>query len=207
MVKDLDRQIQKAQADLDEIIKEMSKTYHEFAKATVKFFQSWYMEQAREMVINKPSITKKIGEQKVSRLKQEVQKLQNNAEDTVSEFLQHGNLWWHTQYADPQYISTGNPPRDVNEALSLIAGKIAVVFDKFGYISLRGEDRNWVKGDPNSQNAQLVLPGELKGSGEMVKLTNDYNYQLIEAQRLLGQIKELKHKKEQAESEDLWNKA
>src|SRR5208283_5348195 len=158
MVKDLDRQIQKAQADFDEIIKEMSKTYHESAKPTVEFFQSWYNEQAREVVINnKPSITKKIGEQKVSRLKQEIQKLQNNTEDTVSEFLQHRNLWWHTQYADPQYISTGNPPRDVNEALSLIAGKIAVVFDKFGYISLRGEDRNWVKGDPNSEFERPIL--------------------------------------------------
>jgi hypothetical protein len=207
MVKDLDRQIQKAQTEFDDIIKQMTKTYQDFLNATVEFFQSWYPEQAKEMAIKKPHITKRIGEANISRLKQKIQELQNNAGDTVSEFLQHGNLWWHIQYADPQYISTGNPPRDVNEALSLIAGKIAVVFDKFEYTSLRGQDRNWVKGDPNSQNAQLIFPGELRRSNEMVKLTNDYNWHLQEAQRLLVQIEELKDKKEQAESEDLWNKA
>lgn len=213
MARNFEAEIETAESQLEANIKRMEQIKQEFLSTTIEFIKTWYWEQTEFMVKHKPKFTKELDTQELSELKEEVKALQEDTPNIVTEFLQDESLWWHRKHSDQCYFFSENrPPNGLDRAVRLIAGKLASILEKYGYLTTKFQDdevwREWDQsGNYHPPGARPYYPYGQDWPERMRTLTKQYEDIHREAVYRASEIEKLKEDKEKSEAEDIWNKA
>ena len=162
---------------------------------------------------HKPELTKELDSQELSKLKAEVKALQEDTPNIVTAFLQDENLWWHRKQCEQSYSFSGNrPPNGLDRSIRLVAGKLASILEKYGYLTTKFQNpdawREWDQsGNSHPPGARHYYPSGIDWTERMRTLTKQYEDIHRESVCRASEIERLKEDKEKNEAEDLWNKA
>ncbi|HAO19039.1 MAG: hypothetical protein BWK80_10655 [Desulfobacteraceae bacterium IS3] len=202
-------EIRKNEKHLRDTISRMKEIHLDFIAETTNFMRRWYMKVTEQKVKTETDLTKKLGVQKLSQLKNDLNLLQQKTPDIIREFADTEDLWWHRK--QPEAIIP-NFSESMEIALRLIAGKLAPVLEKFGYITTNPQDpsfwREWDKfGINHPPNARPYYPHHLDWSEKMQELIREYDELMKDGVEYAVELKRLKETQSRMEAEDLWNKA
>lgn len=207
MTHNFDKEIQIAQRRLDAATNRMKQIRKEFFSASIKYFRHWYEQLTKDKVTSEAELTRELGINKISELKSEVNALKQNTEKIVSEYLNHESLWWRqNDPVQPSFLE------DVDNALRLIAGKLGIILENYGYITANPEDpsfwREWDKlGLNRPPDARPYYPHYLDLPAGMKNMTEEYEELIREKADYTHQVKKLKDSKAKSEAEAIWDKA
>lgn len=145
-MRDFDSEIQQVELKIEESKVEMANAYDEFMKETVEFFKEWYLEEAKRTVVNNPEIAVNLGEEKLRKLKGEVNELAGGTEKIVKEKLDIDGIWWHKVENKLDYVTYSiRLPDFLQTKFEIIAGVLGVIFEGYGFFTIPSEnirDRN-----------------------------------------------------------------
>jgi hypothetical protein len=212
MTRNFDEEIQAAERGFETILSQMDRVQQDFLAAAIQFVKSWFWEHTELIVKQKPEVTKQLGI-RLSQLKADVKKLQENAATIVAEYFQDGDLWWHQNQAKQSYNYYGRrPPEHLDKALRLCLGRLASVFEGYGYLSTEPQDhgrwREWDKsGNYQPADAKPYYPFNLDWTEQMQVLVKKYGELHGKGIQQAMEIKRLKDEKAESEAKDLWDKA
>ena len=213
MTQNFDVEIAAAEARLNGLTSRMEQIRQSFMSTTVEFVRPLFWEQTESLVKREAELTKKLGVEKLAQLKSEVKALQDNTESIAAQFLNEDRLWWHLKPSEQMYSYYGNrPPDGLDKAVRLIAGRVAPILEKYGYLSANlsehGIWREWdASGNHHLPNSRPCYPYGLDWSDTMKALIQEYQRLHQDATRQANDVAKLKKAKEQSEAEDLWKRA
>ena len=176
---------------------------------TGKFLHSWYRSEADSQVKHNDQLTRSLGKEKLSPLKEEVVALQENSSHIARKFLDDSSIWWK-----PEAESKVVDPQPVVKAIRIALGELAPILEKYGYGDPPLKTRRIVWQEQQSsagswerynRTDRSALDIEL--SGEMNSILNEYSGLCNVGQLALGDLRRLKREKEKKAAEDLWESA
>ena len=137
IAEDLAGAAQIAETQMREVLRLMEKVYSQFLQAAEEFLNQWFLREASERVREKFDLTRDLGKEKLAEMKTEVRALQGETSSMIQEYLTDSSLWWHKKQDEQDYVCEGQfvPPK-INYALRLIAGRLAPILEKYGYLIL-----------------------------------------------------------------------
>lgn len=216
MTRDYDQEIKQAENELSTTVATLEKLRYQFISATANYLREWFPDKAREIVTNKSSITVQIGKEAITKIKDEVENLQLQVNDIVEKNLQKDELWWHTSQEDwPRYKN----PYSTNEIIKyvrLAAGQLAPILEKHGYLlsdlppntGMQPTWREWDEtGNRHPPNARPMYHHDMEWPEPMKQLLEGYNKLQKQGEEQAIALKAIKKSKEQAQAEDIWDKA
>ncbi len=202
-------EIRKTEKNLRDTLSRMKEIHSEFMAEATEFIRRWYMQITEQRVKTETELTKKLGVQKLSQLKADLIALQKKTPDIMKEFLEHDTIWWHRTQAGkaiPHFTEI------MEKSLRLIAGRLAPILEKYGYITTNPQDpsywREWDEfGIMHPPNARHYYPHHLDWSEKMQDLIREYDELMRDGVDFAVELKRLKETQSRFEAEDLWNKA
>lgn len=204
-----DKEIKEAENQLKSAIARMKVIQKEFMAQCVTYIKSWYVDITKQKVTSASKLTKQLGIEKLSQMKAEVSRLQEQSPEIINDFINDVNLWWHLKEND-QLETTFK--EDISKALRLAAGKLGPVLEKYGYITTNPSEpgywREWDEfGINRPANPRPYYPYPLDWTDNMRTLVDEYQELIREAIQYRDELKKLKAEKAQMEVEDLWKNA
>lgn len=204
-----DEQIQTLDKLLANAVIRMKEIHQDFMAATTEFMKSWYAELTKQKVTGATKLTKQLGIEKLSKLKAEVSKLQENTPQIVNDLINDVRIWWHMRNEEKVDLHFKD---NVSKSLRLIAGKLGPILERYGYITTDPQEpgfwREWDEyGLNRPPNARPYYPHHLNWSDHMKSIIDEYDDLMRDALQYSSELKKLKAEKTQYEVEDLWSKA
>ncbi|MCP4107265.1 MAG: hypothetical protein GY749_17275 [Desulfobacteraceae bacterium] len=207
MANNFDKEIEIVQNRLDTASERMKQIRSEFMSETIKYFRVWYEQLTKEKVTAEAELTRELGLNKLSHLKNEVNALKSGTEKIVSEFIDKDGLWWcRNDPVQPSFTE------DVDNALRLIAGRLGIILENYGYITTNPEDpsfwREWDKlGLNRPSDARPFYPHYLDLPVHIKDMLEEYEELIREKAEYTYHVKKLKDTKARSEAEALWDRA
>lgn len=91
---DFNIEIKEIEQRLESTMKSMEDIRQQILAAAGTFFTSWYMATTESHVRRDPTLTQKLGTEKLSQLKKEIKDLQMDTPKFVKEILGDDSVWW-----------------------------------------------------------------------------------------------------------------
>ncbi len=207
MANNFDKEIQIAQRRLDTAADRMKQIRKEFMSETIKYFRVWYEQLTKAKVTAEADLTRELGINKLSQLKNEVNVLKGGTEKNVSEFIGNDSLWLRQNDSiQPSFTE------DIDNALRLIAGKLGLILENYGYITSNPEDpsfwREWDKlGLNRPPDARPFYPHYLDLPVHIKDMVEEYEELIREKAEYTYHVKKLRDTKARSEAEALWDRA
>jgi hypothetical protein len=205
-------EIQAIKQRIATITAEMAQVYLQFVSVTAAFISVWYWEQTEYFVGQNVDVTMRLGQKKLSKLKAEVTSLQADISKATEKILGNEKLWWHLDPGYQSYYYSSSPPERLDYAVRLIAGQLAMVLEKYGYLEINlkkpGAWREWDSSRNNyARRAKHFYSDSLDWPADMKSLLEQYHSLHGEVPQLLWELEELKLKLEKDQAKNLWSQA
>lgn len=200
-------EIEAAEKELEAIKSELRGIRQHFLLATTEFVRQWYRQQAETFVKHNHELTKKLEGEKLSQLKADLAKLENDTSTAISEYLDVDELWWQAKEVEQGY---GAWAPDLDKPVRLAVGRLAIILEKYGYLASEGSGvwREWDKSRSyHPPGARPYYPYSLDWSQSMIDSMKGYRELCSKAFRVTQTIGRLKQEKGSSEAEELWRKA
>jgi hypothetical protein len=207
VLRDFGAEIEAAEKELEAIKSELRGIRQQFLLATTEFVRQWYRQQVEDFVKRNHDLTKKLAGERLSELKADLVKLENDTSTAISEHLDVDELWWQAKEVEQGY---GAWAPNLDKPVRLAAGRLAIVLEKYGYLASQGSEvwREWDKnGDYHPPGARPYYPYSLDWSQSMRDSMKGYRELCSKAFRVTQTIRQLKQEKASSEAEELWRKA
>ncbi len=213
---EIDKMIQKKEAQLSPLIKNMDKLKNKFIKETVTFAAEWYDKTAKKYVSKYPEITLSLSEEKIAAMKIKVTKLVGETEKNVKTELDDSKLWWHQQpdfqTSIDQYLQVADKyPQIIDTGVRHALGYLGVILEEFGFRVIAngssGQYQEFWFDHPvgNEYTTKPYYPHLLKWSSEMEDTLENYNSKYVEALALFKEIRELREEKKRQKALTRWD--
>ena len=213
MTRDYDAEIKKLEEDFQSKIEILEGIYQEYIVASTDFFANWYMNTAESIVKGEPEITKGLGKEYLTAMKQKVRELQDKTDDIVSSEMDKNKNWYHkdTLSVQPNYFSD-SPSIEEEQTLRRIAGQLGPILEEYGYIEVNYAKRlGWRErnrdGSINSDNPNPIYPYTISWGDDQKELMRKYHDLMEKAKSTKSTTDRLKSEKEKSEAKDLWDDA
>lgn len=190
------------------VIKEMKKIRTQFLKATAQHISKWYEASTSQYVETNSEHSQKLGVEKLSELKKEMKKLQQQSLQMTKNLMGADSLWWDINRGEQTYSFYGNrAPEELDDVFRVIAGKLGSILMNFNFFE-SGEMWNT---QPNRYNhsttAQQRYPYSIDWSSDMRRIIGKYEVLQRKAQRLEPNEFEAAAPKQKNKAKRLWEKA
>jgi hypothetical protein len=204
-----DEEIQSAEKQLESAVSRMKDIQKTFMSDAVSYIKSWFLEMTKQKVTGASKLTKQLGMEKLSKMKAEVNHLQDQTPDIINDLINDVNIWWHLK-PDDQSVSVFK--ESISKSLRLAAGKLALILEKYGYIttdpSEPGYWREWDEfGINRPTNPRPYYPYPLDWTPKMRSVIDEYEELARDAIHFRDELKKLKSEKTQYEVNSLWDNA
>lgn len=215
MGEDIDGLIAQVESELTQFLDRMELLKVQFTKQTIAFASEWYKTTAKEYVAKYPDVTLKMSEEKIARLKLEINNLVMNTEKTVKEEYGRPTLWWHQQPhlhdSIDQYLQVADRcPEIVDRAVRRVLGQLGLILEDYKFpVTARGVTSTfkefWFERPITTDKAVPCYPHLFKWSQEMQDIVREYNGQYTAAIRLFSEVCELKEEKRKQQALNRWD--
>jgi hypothetical protein len=213
MQPNLDVEISSASSQLVTLTKQGEEIRKDFVSETIQFVKNWYWKKIEDIIQEKSPITKQIGIQMLSQMKNDVKQLQGQSVKIVNTLLQDQNIWWHLTPDKLPDLCTGRQfIEPFDKKIHLAAGELSSVLEKYQYLSSPdGEPEIWREFDGSgihfAPNARRMYPYHIEWSEKMKIIIKQYEDLRNKAYPVIELIKNLELEKSRKEALDLWNLA
>ncbi|MCI0359335.1 MAG: hypothetical protein L0211_12725 [Planctomycetaceae bacterium] len=204
MSTEFDTQIAEHRRDIAALEPQMNDYKMKFVAAAGKFIEDWYWQKAGEIAKRKDAHTASLGQREVDEIKEEVKTLQSKASQLVNKTVNAGRLWWSDSQSE--FIPHGKPA-GIDNLLRNIAGQLAIVLQRHGYISgdTRYPSESWYLVEGPGPAGERHYDGEFNWSPEMNQAMADYCKLAEQANEMLRKISQLEQAKIKKRAADLWD--
>jgi hypothetical protein len=214
MSEDADVLIERKENELQPLRSRMEELTLEFIKDTYIFATEWYRKTAKEYVTKYSEVTLNMKEEKITRMKTQVNQLILTAEKTVLSELDKPDLWWHQKPTINNSIDQYNQisdkyPEILDRAVRRALGQLGVILENFRFhVTVSGNqgayEEFWFEHLKNGQIAPY-FPHLLKWSEEMQETIRKYNAQYTKAVTVFMEIQVLKEQKKKRLAMEKWD--
>ena len=213
MQRNLDNEIDFAITQLEMLTTRGEQIHNDFISETNQLMHNWYLLKTEEIIKEKSYINLQIGIPNLAQLKKDIKQLQEQSSKIVNSFLQDKSLWWHLTPFNQSDPYSGHRFTDPFEkAIRLAAGQLALIIEKYKYLSIQeGDHEIWREydssGNHHAPNARPIYPYQIDWSEKMKTLIKEYEALRTKSYPIIESINKLKLEKSRNEATDLWNKA
>ena len=215
MSEDIDTLIARKESDLSPLLENMEQLRCKFVEKTIRFASEWYKRTAKEYVTKCASVTLGMKEEKIARMKSQVNELVQNAEKTVKSEFENPALWWHLNpslhdWVDKYLQVADKYPEILDRAVRHVLGRLGFILEEYNfnvYASAKaGSYREFWFDKPLGDGTVSVpsYPHLLKWSDEMQVTIQDYSVKYVKALGLFSELQGLKEEKKRNEALALW---
>ncbi|HMK94263.1 MAG TPA: hypothetical protein VK536_02560 [Candidatus Limnocylindrales bacterium] len=215
MSKEIDRLLEKKEAELSPFRSRMEELKGEFTEETVDFASKWFRKTARDYVTKYTDVTLSMSQQKMASMKTRVNELVKNSEKIVKGELDNPELWWHLEphlhdSVDRYEQVADKYPEVLDRAVRSVLGHLGVVLEEFGFTVTASGNKSiryefWFEHSDETRETVPCYPHLLSWTEEMQDTIRRYNAQYVEALRLYGEIQQLKEEKKRQEALTRWD--
>lgn len=211
MQRDLDAEITSAKTQLVTLTNREEEIRKNFISETAQFINNWYWVKIEDIIQEKSQITKQIGVQMLSQMKNDIKQLQVQSAKIVNNLLQDQTLWWHLTPDKLPDLSTGRQfIEPFDKKIRLAAGELSSILEKYQYLSSPdGEPEIWREFDSSgirfAPDARRMYPYHIEWSENMKMLIKEYEDIRNQAYPVIESIINLEMEKSRKEAIDLWN--
>jgi hypothetical protein len=216
MNENIDVLIERKETELSLIRQRMEDFKGEFIKETIGFASEWYKKTAKEYVAKYTEVILSMKEEKIARMKAQVNELIESAEKTVRAELEKPALWWHQRPrlhdSISQYLQVSDKyPEVLDRAVRHVLGRLGLILEEYRYaVTTSGNTGSYLEfwfDKPHGDDSVVVpyYPHLLKWSGEMQDTIHKYNELYTEAMSLYMKIQKLKDRKKQQQAISRWD--
>jgi hypothetical protein len=213
MPSDIEAEISSAKAQLMTLTNQGEEIRKNFISETIQFLSNWYWLKIEDIIQEKSQITKYIGIQLLSQMKNDIKQLQGQSGTIVNNLLQDQNLWWHLAPDELPDLYTGRQfIEPFDKQIRLAAGELSLILEKYQYLSSpEGEPEIWREFDSSgihfAPNARRMCPYHIEWTEKMKIFMKQYEEIRNKAYPVIESIINLELEKSRKEAFDLWNKA
>ena len=185
-----------------------------FVAEVVRFAADWYVKTVKEYIAKYPEIALKMSEERMTRMKGQVNELVKNSEKAVKSELESSVVWWHLKPrlhdAIDEYKQVGDRyPEILDRAVRRALGRLGVVLEQAGFnVSAGGRtgayQEFWFE-QFGGRGTVSTYPHLLKWSDAMQNIARDYNGLYLDAVGLFNEIQLLKEEKKRREALTRWD--
>jgi hypothetical protein len=215
MGEDIDNLIGQMEQELAPYLDRMELLKAQFSNQTIAFASDWYKKTAKEYVAKYPDVALKMSEEKIGRMKLEINNLVANTEKIVKEEYGRPTLWWHERPhlhdAIDQYLQVADKyPELVDRAVRRVLGHLGLVLEDYKFnVTGRGVTSTfkefWFERPIITDKAVPCYPHLLRWTPEMQETIRLYNDQYTQAVGIFTEICELKDEKRKQQALNRWN--
>jgi hypothetical protein len=216
MNENIDVLIERKETELSLFCKRMEDFKGEFIKETIGFASEWYKKTAKEYVAKYTEVILSMKEEKIARMKAQVNELIENSEKTVRTELEKPALWWHQRPrlhdSISQYLQVDDKyPEILDRAVRHVLGRLGLILEEFKFnVSASGNPgsyREFWFDKPRSDESISVpyYPHLLKWSEKMQNTIREYNAQYTAAIALFDEIQNLREEKKRQQAMNRWD--
>lgn len=216
MSEDIDVQIERKETELSPLRQCMEELKNEFIKETVSFASEWYKRTSKEYVTKYPEVTLNMKEEKIAKMKAQVNELIRDTEKIVRGELENPALWWHQRHrlhdSIEQYLQVADKyPAILDRAVRHVLGRLGLILEEYGFnVAASGNTGSFQEfwfdhphGADSTSNP--YYPHILKWSEKMQDIIRDYNTQYTQAIAIYSEIQRLKEEKKKQQAMNRWD--
>lgn len=199
---DYDNKIGELTNEIDTYRVTMSPTFEKFLEEAETLVKGYYKDKIREIAIQYPEVTQKLGKDGITQLKSECREILTQIHDIVMINLGNDNYWSHkwtieklkniSFYHNSHYVNRSKIESDLRESLNDTLNDLKKIFIKYGYANQQEKYTNY-------------HINYLECNEEMKKCFKKYKVLDKEFAILTSKLKSIENEKEKAKAEDLWN--
>jgi len=216
MGEDIDVQIERKETELSPFLKCMEELKAEFIKETISFTSEWYKKTTKQYVTKYPEVTLDMKEEKIAKMKAQVNELIRDTEKIARGELEKPALWWHQRPrlhdSIAQYLQIADKhPEILDQAVRHVLGRLGLILETYKFnVTASGNSGSfqefWFDNPPGDDlTSNPYYPHLLKWSEKMQDTIRNYNTQYISAMVLFAEIHKLKEEKKRRQAIDRWD--
>jgi len=215
MIYEIERLIERKEAELSPLRLYMEEFKSQFAKATADFASKWFRKTAKDYITKYPEIILNMDEAKIAALKRMLNDLVEDCERVTKAELDNPSLWWHLNphlhESVERYMQFADKyPEVLDRAVRRILGRLGVLLEEFGFrVTASGNTSTyyefWFERPITANGAIPCYPHMLFWTGAMQNVVQMYNAQYLPALKLYNEIRQLIEEKQRQEALTLWD--
>lgn len=213
MGSEYEKKLTRANQQLDGIKSEMEKVRHEFLSDSLPFIVEIWKRNAKQAVLAEQELTRKLGQGKLSELKDELEEMYKTAPEILTNTAGDKEHWWHLKPGEKYYfVSNNRLSKELESALRYAAGHVASILETYGYLKRRDGGSNWRPYDASGihqlQNERCYLSHGLSNiPPRLVEHARKYAELLRTAESKKGGIEKIIQEEELRKTKKLWDEA
>ena len=215
MSEEIDRLIERKEAELSPLRSRMEELKGQFMKETVDFASKWYRKTAKDYISKYPDVALSLSEEKIAAMKVRVNELAKSAEKLVKAEFDNPALWWHLEPhlhdSIERYLQVADKyPEVLDRAVRRVLGHLGIVLEKFGFpVTASGYTGTyyefWFDHPVDTLETVPCYPHLLSWTDEMQDIIRQYNARYVEAMKLYYEIQQLKDEKKRQKALTRWD--
>jgi len=212
---ELDLAIQKKEEELAPLRTRMDELKDQFIIETSVFAAEWYKKTAKQYIAKFPEITLGMSEEKIGKMKMEINRLVKNTDKIVKEILNSPVLWWHMEPrlhdSIEQYTQVADKyPEILDSAVRQVLGLLGVILEKYRFhVIASGSpgtyEEFWFAQAIGSQVTAPSYPHLVSWTTEMQETVREYNASYVKAMAVFNEIQLLKEEKHRQQALSRWD--
>ena len=214
MSEEIDRSIERKEAELSPLRSRMEEFKRQFTKETADFASEWFRKTAKDYITKYPDVILSMNEGKIAALKRRVNDLAEDSGGITKAELDNPALWWHLEphlhESVELYLQVADKyPEILDRAVRRVLGHLGVLLEEFGFrVTVGGNTTTyyefWFERPIGTRGAIPCYPHLLSWTDEMQDTIRQYNAQYVPALRLYNEIQQLKEEKKRQEALTRW---
>jgi len=203
MSKDQSKEIESKRALIATTIGKMQKLRNDFTHGIKPFAKQWIQTIARQYIERNPEAVLKLGKERLSLLKNGVNKLCGDIESICTDVFSSEEFWPETRE-----LLTKN-----QLGIKIVLGKLGTILEEFGLVKTKsqteGDQESWNQYDSAGNRREFdgtpVYPHSIEIPDEIKNLLEEYRMLVQTKTTLTAEIKNLEFEKLQAQATALWD--
>jgi len=215
MTEEIDRLIERKEAELLPLRSRMEELRGHFMKETVDFASKWYRKTVKEYIAKYAEVTLSLSEERIAAMRVRVNELTKSSEKLVKAEFDNPSLWWHLEphlhESIERYQQVADKyPEVLDRAVRRVLGHLGIVLEKFGFpVTASGYTGTyyefWFEHAVDSHEIFPCYPHLLTWTDEMQDVIRQYNARYVEAMKVYNEIQQLKEEKKRQEALMRWD--
>jgi hypothetical protein len=209
--------IQKKETALSPLLTLMEECRLQFVKESTAFAFEWYQKTAKLYITKYPEIILSMKEEKMAKMKVQVNDLMRSAERIVNTEFSSPDLWWHKNPrlhdSVEQYTQVADKyPEILDKAVRRVLGHLGTILEEHGFnVATSGNTGSYpefwfeVPQGGGSTTPVPFYPHLLAWSKEMESTIKKYNTIYTQALMVFGEIQRLKEQKKAQRASERWD--
>ena len=193
----------------------MEELKEQFIIETSNFAGEWYKKTAKQYIAKFPEITLGMSEEKIGKMKTEINRLVKNTDKTVREVLNSPVLWWHMEPrlhdSIEQYTQVADKyPEILDCAVRQVLGFLGVILEKYRFhVIASGSpgtyEEFWFAQAVGTQTTVPSYPHLVSWTEDMQETVREYDTLYVKAMAVFNEIQLLKEEKKRQQALTRWD--